>query len=72
VACHLIAVDNIGENRHNQLLQLSIFLVARVAPQTLRQIELIKKPALSEQCQESDACWRDGIDGGRAVVLVII
>jgi hypothetical protein len=65
-------VDNIGDNGHNQLLQLSIFLTARVASHTLRLIELLQKPALSEQCREYDAYRHDGIDDGRAVVFVLI
>lgn len=41
-----MAVDNIGDNRHNQLLQLSIFLTAKAASQSLRLLKLTEKPAL--------------------------
>jgi hypothetical protein len=37
-----MAVDNIGDNRHNKLLYLSIFMTARVARQTLHPIELVQ------------------------------
>jgi hypothetical protein len=69
---HLIAVDNTGDNWHNQLLQLSIFMTARVASHTLRLIELVQKPAIPEQCRERDTYRQDGIDDGRAVVFVVI
>jgi hypothetical protein len=52
----LIAVDNIGDNRHNQLLQLSIFLTASAASQTSSRGQIDQKPALTEQCRESDSC----------------
>jgi hypothetical protein len=61
-----LPVDNIGDNWHNQLLQLSIFLTARVASHTLRLIKLIQKPVISEQCRERDTYRQDGIDDGRA------
>src|SRR5260370_41804954 len=53
---YLIAVDNIGDNRHNPLLQLSIFLTARAASQTSRRDQIDQKPALTEQCRESNSC----------------
>lgn len=53
---YLIAVDNIGDNRHNQLLQLSIFLTASAASQTSRRDQIDQKPALTEQCRESNSC----------------
>src|SRR5260370_32456214 len=53
---YLIAVDNIGDNRHNPLLQLSIFLTARAASQTSRRDQIDQKPALTEQCREFDSC----------------
>ncbi len=56
VAALLIAVDNIGDNRNNPLLQLSIFLIARAASQTSRRDQIDQKPALTEQCRESDSC----------------
>src|SRR5260370_39223106 len=50
VAALLIAVDNIGDNRNNPLLQLSIFLIARAASQTSRRGQIDQQPALTEQC----------------------
>jgi hypothetical protein len=52
----LIAVDKIGDNRHKQLMKLSIFLAASAASQSLRLDQNDQKPALIEQCRESDAC----------------
>jgi hypothetical protein len=56
-------VDNIGDNRHNQLLRLSIFLTKGAASQTQRLTKLIEKAALLELCLEHDACptFRDSV-----------
>jgi hypothetical protein len=51
----LIAVDNIGDNCNNQLLQLSIFLTANADSQSSRQDQIDQKSVLVEQSRKSDS-----------------
>jgi len=55
-----IAVDNIGDNWHNLLLQLFIFLTAAAAPQTSHLTKLSEKASLLGLCLKSDSCRNVG------------
>jgi hypothetical protein len=68
VAPSRIAVDNIGDNRHNQLLQLSFFLTAAAALQTLHLTDLSEKTGFLELCRKPDVCREVGFSAQGSLV----
>src|SRR5262245_26771129 len=57
-----VAVDNIGDNRHNLLLKLGIFLTARPRRKTSRLAEIKRKDPLLRYVAKSDACSNSARD----------
>ena len=49
-------MDNIGDNWHNLLSQLSIFLTEEAAGQSFAPGQFIEKAALLELCRKPDKC----------------